>query len=78
MEMRAELLDKALGEWGRAEVLDLSWYGVRVRGERLPLKPGRCVDLVIRQASKWDRRRARVAWVKGTGQHASEAGLEFA
>ena len=75
--MRADILGPR-GEWGRSEVLDLSWYGVRVRGKRFPLKRGRYVDLVITQGADRDQRRARVAWVTSGDGRAFEAGLEFA
>jgi hypothetical protein len=59
------------------EVVNLPWHGVRVRGERLDLKAGDSIDLVIAQAADQDRRRARVAWVESVGGNTSEAGLEF-
>jgi hypothetical protein len=77
VEVRAELLDEPDGEWRKAEVVNLSWHGVRVRGERLALKRGRCLDLVITQTADRDRRRARVVWVAGAGGPALDAGLEF-
>lgn len=77
VEMGAELLDEARGEWRTAEVVDLSWHRMRVCGDRLALKCGGYVDLVITQGADWDRRWARVAWVADLGGHALEAGLEF-
>jgi len=75
--MGAELLTKNNVEWRRAEILDPSWRGVRIGGERLALKRGDSVHLVITQASNRDQRRARVVWVESSGGHASQAGLEF-
>lgn len=78
VEMRAEVPGKLHGGWCTAEVVDISWHGVRVRGELAAFERGRYVDLVISQGSNRDQRRARVAWVESTGEHASQAGLEFA
>jgi hypothetical protein len=74
VEMQAELLPETHGQRRRAEVLDLSWLGVRIRGERLRLERGDSVDLVIAKGLDWDRRPARVVWLESAGGHALEAG----
>ena len=77
VEMGAELFPETHRELRRAKVLDLSWHGVRIRGDRLALKRGDSVDLVIAKQSDWHRRPARVVWMQSAGGHALEAGLEF-
>jgi PilZ domain len=87
VEMRAELRQQTGrprrfpgetgSQWRGAEILDLSFHGVRIRAERLELRRGNSVDLLIVKESDRHRRPARVIWVKGGGGDALEAGLEF-
>jgi hypothetical protein len=77
VEMLAELLGQNDDEGRKAEVIDLSWSGARIRGEGLALKRGDSLDLVIIKGRERDVRPVRLVWVKTAGRQAWVAGLEF-
>lgn len=70
-------VEGALGERFNAILADISRYGMRIRFSDASLIPQTEVSVSIDAEALRFRRSARVAWLKGAGWGAYEAGLKF-